>query len=1126
MRFIRLFAMAIVPIALLSPVAEGGPFFGERTVFEDPGLEEDRDLPFFGDGFESEGPSVREWVEEASSLSVVEPLLTEESDSLLKTTPFGAATDCAPTQYRILQTICGPGVPTQALIDFENEAIAQWLAERGLEPSEQQKLYEYGRSDVRSQLREHLLHKLLERARFSEFSYDPATYWFMGLIWGKEKALYQKAVDDKALFLTDLCAWRPNASVALQYKLKFDHAAWCSGGSNLIVLFKTPLIPTKSYFLGAALQDVYLHNTAEIPGAAAIALQMLNQTAELLGLSAIGGIALNAGTYGAAYKIPKVKKFIFPKNAKSMERAAKKAVRESIKVLPKIHNKVTSTLLKGGLKLLKGGPLFVISLAFEAGMAAGQRAFEQDETYKDIKSLDTDLARLKARSTPPSITPMIDDDTGMLKLRTAFMDLTLPEMESTTPLPAIPEPEKQLTFAIANAGEEPYTSEATFSYVDWDENEFDTYVVDGWFVSDGTIAGDEERVTTFTPIIKYQNEDEKPYTLGMFAGRHFAVSRDSDFEGITCPPDILTGVSEPPLGVSLADCASYVADEIMVLQEDGSIKAISIPSPPHIVAPDRIAFTRTVPREVEIGFAGFPTPTLVIQQGSLPAGVTLEPVSAGKAKFVYDGVGADATQAITLRAQRGNTTDDFTITIYVRTAPAITSPGGLSLTVGKAVDFTVTTTGSLPIALAMDSGILPPGLTFKDNGDGTASIKGTYGGEFITSRCLPLEHPCGILATPDVLEPVRQSFGVSINAAPKPAENTGQLILGNNEWIAGVENEKVLVNSAATLTPVHYLLRCSPTWLSLVDHGDGTATLKGTPPRVANVTTETFRVEMWANGDGSGGTEGFFPLCNDGVRIHSAKIVPRFRYTDDQYTGTLIAGESGASLIEVNQLLTDASVQLSGYGYLPPGVTFNPSSGSQFVSFSGTPPANSGGLYPYEVTATNPFITETLPFQLIVKERPKIITEAQANFASNQTSSFLIQAIGYPLTTMAFSVVGNLPGTVTLQQEAHAPYATLTGNPGFATGDYPVTIIARNDPDASFVDQQSFVLHVGPGGDANSDKTLSCLDYSFVRALFGKRRGHVGFDPRADLNGDDLVDLRDLAIVLRLLELGGGGPCV
>src|SRR6267378_5098114 len=57
-------------------------------------------------------------------------------------------------------------------------------------------------------------------------------------------------------------------------------------------------------------------------------------------------------------------------------------------------------------------------------------------------------------------------------------------------------------------------------------------------------------------------------------------------------------------------------------------------------------------------------------------------------------------------------------------APAITSASSTSFTVGTAGSFTVTTTGS-PTPTLTETGALPSGVTFKDNGNGTGTLSGT-----------------------------------------------------------------------------------------------------------------------------------------------------------------------------------------------------------------------------------------------------------------------------------------------------------------------------------------------------------------------------------------------------------------
>jgi hypothetical protein len=60
------------------------------------------------------------------------------------------------------------------------------------------------------------------------------------------------------------------------------------------------------------------------------------------------------------------------------------------------------------------------------------------------------------------------------------------------------------------------------------------------------------------------------------------------------------------------------------------------------------------------------------------------------------------------------------------TAPAITSADNATFIIGSSGTFTVTTTG-YPTPTISKTGALPSGVTFTDNGDGTATLAGTPG---------------------------------------------------------------------------------------------------------------------------------------------------------------------------------------------------------------------------------------------------------------------------------------------------------------------------------------------------------------------------------------------------------------
>jgi hypothetical protein len=61
-------------------------------------------------------------------------------------------------------------------------------------------------------------------------------------------------------------------------------------------------------------------------------------------------------------------------------------------------------------------------------------------------------------------------------------------------------------------------------------------------------------------------------------------------------------------------------------------------------------------------------------------------------------------------------------------------------------------------------------------------------------------------------------------------------------------------------------------------------------------------------------------------------------------------------------------------------------------------------------------------------------------------------------------------------------------------------------------------------GDLNGDGSVGCDDLAIVKASFGKTKGQAGFDPRADVNGDGIVNIIDLSTVARRVPAGTKCP--
>ena len=140
-----------------------------------------------------------------------------------------------------------------------------------------------------------------------------------------------------------------------------------------------------------------------------------------------------------------------------------------------------------------------------------------------------------------------------------------------------------------------------------------------------------------------------------------------------------------------------------------------------------VTFTATV--SVNSPGAGTPTGTVMFEDGgvALPSGTVKLTTVGGQQEATYTTSALSvATHSITA-VYSGDTNDlgsTGTLTQTVNQAPAITSGNSTTFTVGTAGSFTVMTTG-FPTPTVSESRALPGGLTFTDNGNGTATLSGT-----------------------------------------------------------------------------------------------------------------------------------------------------------------------------------------------------------------------------------------------------------------------------------------------------------------------------------------------------------------------------------------------------------------
>jgi hypothetical protein len=246
------------------------------------------------------------------------------------------------------------------------------------------------------------------------------------------------------------------------------------------------------------------------------------------------------------------------------------------------------------------------------------------------------------------------------------------------------------------------------------------------------------------------------------------------------------------------------------------------------------AFTFTVTT------AGYPTTwyaTNVTESGKLPAGVFAANWGNGSNTLTGTPTAASAgTYPITFTAKNpsGTVTQSFTLT--VTGPPAISTAATATATVGSAFNFTVKATGSPAAALA-EAGALPAGLSWVDNGNGTATVAGTPG--VGAGGSYPLT-----ISAANAFGTVTQKFTLTVDQAPSITSAA----------TATATHGKAFTFTFTTIGyPVPSVTHTGIVWgLGYKSNGDGTATLSGTP-----TTTGTYALTITAKNSVGSATQTF-----------------------------------------------------------------------------------------------------------------------------------------------------------------------------------------------------------------------------------------------------------------------------
>ncbi len=352
---------------------------------------------------------------------------------------------------------------------------------------------------------------------------------------------------------------------------------------------------------------------------------------------------------------------------------------------------------------------------------------------------------------------------------------------------------------------------------------------------------------------------------------------------------------------------------------------------PTIVSAGSASSIVGAPVTFAVSATGAPTPALT-ESGNLPAGLTFTDQGNGTALVAGTpaaGTGGSYPITITATSTAGTATQSFTLTNAQ--APTITSPASAGFTVGSAGTYTVTTTG-YPAATITDSGALPAGLTFADQGNGTALVAGTPAAGTAGS------YPVTVSATNASGSTATLPLTITVRSPSGPAITS---IAVANFTVAA--SGAFAVGATGAPTPALTESGALPAGLTFTDESNGTALLSGTP--TATGTTDLTVTAQNATGSTTqtlsvvvGQAPAFTTPTSAGFTVGSA--------------GTCTAAATGYPPPAIGES-----------GALPPGLTFT-DNGDGTAAIAGTPAAGTAGSYPVTLTAVNG--TATVPQSITI----------------------------------------------------------------------------------------------------------------------------------------------------------------
>jgi uncharacterized repeat protein (TIGR01451 family) len=428
---------------------------------------------------------------------------------------------------------------------------------------------------------------------------------------------------------------------------------------------------------------------------------------------------------------------------------------------------------------------------------------------------------------------------------------------------------------------------------------------------------------------------------------------------------------------------------------------------------------------ITLGGVGVSDPLAGLSPVTCPA-TTLAPGAAETCTATYVTTAADvATGSITDPTMATGTTPSATVVTASASlivpwlvAPVITSAASTTVPENNAMSFTFSATGT-PAPVLTLTGTLPKGLTFT-GGTGSATLSGTPTSTGTYALTLTATSSRGTVTQAFSLKVTGLATAPTITSAKTATATVG------TAFSFTVKTNGSPTSSISESGPL-------PTGLALLDLGNGTATLSGTP---AAKTGGVYPITLSAKNTQGSATQAFTLTVRQAPVITS--VASATAATGTAFSFTVIASGYPAPT-------------LSHSGKLPNGVTFKNNGGT--ATISGTP--TTGGVFTLTLTASNAAGKSTQTFVLTVSQAPAFSSAATRTVTVGRAFTFSVKATGAPAPAIVQTTPGSLPAGVTLV-DLGTGTATLSGTPATA-GTYQVTITATN---ASGTATQTFTLTV------------------------------------------------------------------